>query len=63
MCPRWAWLPDTHWHHPALALQQFLKPCKWQLKMHVHETLLKSLQNIAKWCFQLDFDDDNFRPC
>jgi hypothetical protein len=32
-------------------------------KMHVHETLLKSLQNIAKWCFQLDFGDDNFRPC
>jgi hypothetical protein len=20
MCPCWAWLPDTHWHHLALAL-------------------------------------------
>jgi hypothetical protein len=36
---------------------------KWQLKMHVHETLFRSLQNIAKWCFQLDFGDDKFRPC
>jgi hypothetical protein len=25
----------------------------------VHETLLKSLQNIAKWCFQLNFGDEN----
>jgi hypothetical protein len=60
---RWTWLLDTHWYHPALALQKMLNPWKWRLKMHVHETLLKSLQNIAKWCFQFDFGDDNFRPC
>jgi hypothetical protein len=58
-----AWLPDNRWRHPALALKKMLKPSKWPLKMHVHETLLKSIQHIAKWCFQLDFVDDNFHPC